>query len=250
MIVHQAIQMGHVRLGRLPRTKHWNDVVRLIGEDGDIELVAAASARAAENGLDRASRDPALVHAFWLLTQLPQAARGPGFSDRLNELGLVVSSQPSLLEIVGAFANALDRETRTVGGRFDFGEMAQLAATELLASLVGREAATLFGTTAADVQEAIARLGSSSRFSVLAREFFSRLTQRSLGYFLSLELSNHVGFEKRFASISQHTNFNIALDQHCREASRIIKEFAGEWYGKTIFEQGGSARRRLVILPM
>jgi hypothetical protein len=31
-----------------------------------------------------------------------------------------------------------------------------------------------------------------------------------------------------------NTAFNAALDLHCREASRIIKEFAGGWYGKTL----------------
>ena len=30
-----------------------------------------------------------------------------------------------------------------------------------------------------------------------------------------------------------------ALDQHCREASRIIKEFSGGWYGKTLYEKKG-----------
>jgi hypothetical protein len=27
------------------------------------------------------------------------------------------------------------------------------------------------------------------------------------------------------------------LDLHCREASRIIKEFAGGWYGKTLQQE-------------
>ena len=37
-----------------------------------------------------------------------------------------------------------------------------------------------------DVQQALAKLGTSGRFSIVARDFFSRLTSRSLGYFLSL----------------------------------------------------------------
>ena len=43
----------------------------------------------------------------------------------------------------------------------------------------------------------------------------------------------------RFASIGEHREFNAALDQHCREASRIIKEFSGGWYGKTLYEKKG-----------
>jgi hypothetical protein len=34
---------------------------------------------------------------------------------------------------------------------------------------------------------------------VLTREFFGRLTQRSLDYYLSRELSNHIGPGQRFA---------------------------------------------------
>ena len=65
-------------------------------------------------------------------------------------------------------------------------------------------------------------------------DFFSRLTTRSLGYFLSRELSKHVGPNKKFAVIGDHSNFNAALDLHCREASRIIKEISAGWYGQRL----------------
>ena len=67
--------MGHVRLGTLPKTLKWQQVVGLITEGADVARIAAASADAAEYGLERASADQAFAHAFWLLTQIPQAAR-------------------------------------------------------------------------------------------------------------------------------------------------------------------------------
>jgi hypothetical protein len=226
--------MGHVRLGALPRTQKWKQVVSLIAGGANVEGIAAASADAAESGLERASRDEGLAHVFWLLSQIPQAARAGDFSERLAELGLRVPSEPTLLEIVAAFTRAVDGRVRESGKRTDLGEMAQLAGSETLASLVGRELPSLFGPTAADVRLAVAKLGTSDRFSVLARDFFSRLTSRSLGYFLSRELSKHVGPNKRFAGVGEHSEFNAALDLHCREASRIIKEFSGGWYGKAL----------------
>jgi hypothetical protein len=229
--------MGHIRLGTLPKTKKWNQVVSLIAAGADIERVAAASADAAEHGLERASHDEGLAHAFWLLTQIPQAARQSNFSERLWELGLTVSSKPTLLEIVAAFTRAVDGHVRESSKRSDLGEMAQHAASETLASLAGRELPSLFGPTATDVQQALAKLGTSDRFSIVARDFFSRLTSRSLGYFLSRDLSKHVGPNKRFAAVSEHGDFNAALDLHCREASRIIKEFSGGWYGKTLQQE-------------
>jgi hypothetical protein len=234
--------MGHIRLGTLPRTRKWNQVVELIASDAKVEGIAAASAEAAENGLERASRDEGLAHVSWLLTQIPEAARGGNFSERLAELGLQVSNEPTLLEILAAFTRAVDSHVRHGGKRTDLGEMAQLAGSETLASLLGRELPSLFGPTAADVRLAVAKLGTSDQFSILAREFFSRLVSRSLGYFLSRELSKHVGPNKRFAAVGEHSEFNVALDLHCRQASRIIKEFSGGWYGKTLHQEKAITR--------
>ena len=214
--------MGHIRLGTLPKTRKWQQVVSLITEGADVERIAAASADAAEHGLERASSDQALAHAFWLLTQLPQAARQSDFADhayaaRTGGIGQADSSWRSS----AAFTNAVDLRVREAGKRTDLGEMAQHAAAETLTSLVGRELPSLFGPTAGDVQQALAKLGTSDRFSIVARDFFSRLaTSRSLGYFLSRELSKHVGPNKRFAAVGDHSDFNAALDLHCREASR------------------------------
>ena len=194
--------MGHIRLGTLPKTRKWNQVVTLITGGADVDRIAAASADAAEHGLERASQDEGLAHTFWLLTQIPQAAQQPNFSERLWELGLTgLSSKPTLFEIVAAFTRAVDGHVRKRAKRTDLGEMAQHAASETLASLAGRELPSLFGPTETDVQQALAKLGRSDRFSIVARDFFSRLTSRSLGYFLSRELSKHVGPNKRFAAI-------------------------------------------------
>jgi hypothetical protein len=229
--------MGHIRLGTLPRTQKWDQVVGLIAAGAELPQIAAASADAAENSLEAASRDEGFAHAFWLLTQIPRAARQPNFANRLWELGLTVSGNPTLLEIVAAFTRAVDSHVSERGKRSDLGEMAQHAASETIATLAGRELPGLIGASTGDVQRALAKLGTSDCFSVVARDFFSRLTSRSLGYFLSRELSKHVGPDKRFRSISEHSEFKDALELHCREASRILKEFSSDWYGKRLYER-------------
>jgi hypothetical protein len=107
--------MGHIRLGTLSKTRKWQQVVGLIADGADVGRIAAASADAAEHGLERASQDQGLSHAFWLLTQIPQAARQPDFADQLKRLGLEVSGKPTLLDIVGAFTNAVDLRVREAG---------------------------------------------------------------------------------------------------------------------------------------
>ena len=109
--------MGHIRLGSLPRTRKWQQVVGLLDAGAGTPQIAAATLGAAERGLEEAARDPALVHSFWLLTQLPLCARKDSFVAELNKVGITVSSEPTLFELVGGFADAVDSHVRRTGGR-------------------------------------------------------------------------------------------------------------------------------------
>ena len=117
-----------------------------------------ATAKAAETDLANASGDPAFLHAFWLLTQIPLAARGPEFAQDLRRLGLELPDQPGLMTIVGALSSAVDAHARERGGRTDLGEMAQMAAVESLVAVVAPTLPSLFGPSPQDVQRAVGRL--------------------------------------------------------------------------------------------
>ena len=243
--------MGHVRLGVLPKSRKWNQVVDELRLGTDIGAVAASAADAAETSLQAASNDPAFLHAFWLLTQVPLAARGPDFADDLRRLGVQVPDQPSLMDVVAAISGAVDRYAREQGGRTDLGEMAQMAAVESLTALVGPNLPSLFEPNPGEVQRAIGRFAGGDRFSALAREFFARLTQRSLDYYLSRELSKHIGAGERFRDDAARSQFDDALDRHCREASLIVEAFAGGWYGKNVYLGDGltpDATRRFALV--
>jgi hypothetical protein len=231
--------MGHVRLGVLPTSRKWRQVVHELRLGADVDTVAAAAADAAEAALHGASRDPAFLHAFWLLTQIPLAARGPAFADDLRSLGLEIPDRPSLMDVAAAYSGAVDRHIRRTGGRTDLGEMAQMAAVESLTAAVAPHLPSLFGPTPEEVRREIGRCASGDRFAALAREFFARLTQRSLDYYLSRELANHTGNGQRFADDAARARFDEALWRHCREASRIVEAFAGGWYGRNVYQRDG-----------
>lgn len=231
--------MGHIRLGVLPKSRKWRQVVEELRLGANVGTIAASAADAAEASLQSAARDPAFLHSLWLLSQIPLAARSSAFAEDLRCLGVPVPDRPSLMDVVAAFSAAVDRHAREKGGRTDLGEMAQMAAVESLTAAVGPDLPSLFGPEPADVQRALGRFANGDRFSALAREFFARLTRRSLDYYLSRELSNHIGPGERFADDGTRALFDAALDRHCREASRIIEEFAGGWYGKTVYQREG-----------
>lgn len=231
--------MGHVRLGILPKSRKWNQVVDELRLGAEVEEVAAVAADAAESSLQAASKDPTFLHAFWLLTQVPPAARGPQFEADLHRLDIEVPVRPSLMDVAAGISAAVDRHARAAGGRTDLGEMAQMAAVESLVALVAPGLPSLFEPSAGEIQREIGRLAGGERFSALAREFFARLMQRSLDYYLSRELSNHIGASERFASDAARSQFDAALGRHCREAARIVEAFAGGWYGKNVYQGPG-----------
>lgn len=229
--------MGHTRLGRLPRTRNWQDVIDLVGAGVATADIAAATLNASKGGLEDAARDPALLHSFWLLTQLPLCARRDDFIGELSKIGVSVDTEPSLMELVGGFADAVDAHVYRVGGRTDLGEMAQMGAAETLASVLGQRTTNLFGSTHEDVRRELARLGTPVNFSVIARDFFARLTERYLTYFLSRELSNELH------TVGSNRQFRDALSLHCRQASKIVEQFAQDWFSKANYQGGITPRK-------
>jgi hypothetical protein len=224
--------MGHIRLGRLPRTRKWQQVVGLVDAGADTAGIAAATLDASRRGLEDAARDPALVHSFWLLTQMPLCARRPDFVEELSKVGVSVAPEPTLMELVGGLSDAVDAHVHRTGHRTDLGEMAQMGAAESLTSVLRQRTTTLFGSTSEDVRRELARLGTPVKFSTLARDFFARLTERYLTYFLSRELSNQL------ESVAANRQFRAALSLHCKQASKIVEKFAADWFSKANYRGG------------
>jgi hypothetical protein len=229
--------MGHQRLARLPRSRPWNYVVGLIVDHADTAAIAAAASQAAERSMIDASEDPITKYSMWFLARLPLAARERDFHSTMSALGLQCPDRPSLADIVCAVMAAIDHKV-PVHKRTDYGEIAELSAAEAMYYVFGREYDQLFDAGPDHTQSVIASFGTVAQFPVLARDFFARLIRRHLDYYLSRELSRHVGPGRRFATVREHQAFEAALDQHCRETTRIIQEYSGEWLSKQNFQGG------------
>jgi hypothetical protein len=236
--------MGHIRLGELSRTRQWAEVVALLEGGAHARQVANASIRAAEQGLRRAPRDQGVLQAVELLMRLPHAARAPDFADALNRCGVRVPGPPTLMELVGAVADALDARLDNNRGRTDLGEMAQMATAEALAGLLGERTNLLYEAGADDVRRALGGLATVAGFGAFSRRYFARLTFKVLDYFLSRVLSDLVGEGARFTTLARQAEFSEALETHCGEAAAIVQRFAGEWLSKEHWERGEVPPRR------
>lgn len=230
--------LGHIHLGVLPNTKKWRAVVELLDSAAADGRIIAASAEAAERDLSGAAENPVFVEAVRLLAMIPQAATDADFGLRLRDLGLQVGNRPTLPEILTATGDWLDRSQTGHPAKTDFSELARRALLGTLASGIGADLPGLFSATPEDVKAATARLARPAHFSPFARRFFTRLLSETLSSYLDRTLSTRVGPGRRFADIGERAAFDSALNQFCMEATRIIREFSGGWYGKTLHREG------------
>lgn len=237
--------MGHIRLGTLPQSKKWRDVIQLLETSAPLEDIAEAAARASELDLRRASDDPNFQFVAQLLVKLPLLARAPGFEAALSELGVERSAMESVPGLLAGLSDAITRHNFDLGRSSDAGEMARAALLECLSVQMRDRLPTLFEPTRQEVRQALASFASGQGFAVLARDFFARLSYRSLDYYLSREMANHTGAGKRFADDAARVEFSRALSQHTFEASRIVQEFAGGWYGKTVWKEQALSQEKI-----
>lgn len=224
-----------MRLGTLPRSKRWRDVVDLLDLDGSLRDVAEAAAWASEADLSHASDDPHFQYVTSLLVQLPLAARAPGFENGLERLGIDRDRGVSVTALLSGIDEAIERQAFEGGRTSDAGELARASLLETLSESLRGRLPTLFEPTPQEVRKTLASFAGGDRFALLARDFFARLTYRSLDWYLSRELANHTGPGRRFDTDADRTEFQSALAQHAYEASRIVETYAGGWYGKTVW---------------
>lgn len=229
--------MGHIRLGTLQQSKKWLDVIGLLETDADIESIAEAAARASERDLKRASDDPYFQFVSQLLVKLPILARTPGFDAEMASIGVASDSLESVTSLLAGLNQAIGQQAFELGQGSDAGELARSALLECLSVQLRDKLPTLFEPTPQEVRKALASFAGGQEFSVLARDFFARLSYRSLDYYLSRELADHIGTDKRFGNDGERVAFEAALRQHTFEASKIVESFAGGWYGKTVWKE-------------
>jgi hypothetical protein len=187
--------------------------------------------------------DPVFVETLRLLAMIPQAAKGEDFGDGLRRLDLRCGSNPSLADLLISVSRRLD-EVGKPDRQNDFSGLSRRALLGTLSDQVTDRLPGLFAATPTDIRDVLRSLSTSKGFAGLARGFFTRLLGDVLGYWLDRVASTRVGPGQRFADAAARNAFDAALDLHAFETTRIIREFAGGWYGATLHREGSITSQR------
>lgn len=236
--------MGHTRLGTIPKSRRWTAVVAELGSFessalhagpdavGSVAAIADRTLQAAEGGLEKAINNSGLRFAFYLLTQLALSARTKEWSRALKKFGIEISDDSSIFDLTVGLQSAVDRHVAEYSHPNDISEMAQQAVGEAVAALATAESMTLFGSGREELQRAIRSLSTRRGFSDLGQTFFARFTSRFLNFYLSRLTGGSL------PQVGDISSFNKALQTHCEQSARVVRDFCGEWFSKTEYLEG------------
>jgi len=225
--------MGHIRIGILPKTRGWKQVIALLDSaDSSSSAVAMATAKAAKDFFSQQKNDPALAFSYWLLTQITSRAKSKDYLEEIRKIGLDISKIENAFDFLGSITTFTRAQIKSRGATFPISEFSQLSLREVLTETIGQQSQTLFGTTQEDVILACRKYSTPNQFAKLARLYFAKVLNRVLQFFISKESPNRIGLERKFKDISDLSNFDLALEAYCFQSAKIVEEFAGGWYSK------------------
>src|SRR2546423_1207209 len=138
--------MGHVRLGTIPKSKAWSQVVSVLTKSAQasedmaetsfrssppqrglrvqdqstplpvrhpyqlaVGDIAAQTLVAAEKALNRASDDLGFRYTFFLLTRVAAASRSPTWYDALRQYGVQLDPTSTAFDLTTGFQDAIDQ---------------------------------------------------------------------------------------------------------------------------------------------
>jgi hypothetical protein len=187
--------MGHTRLGKIPTTRKWREVVGvfaaaknptgLSSQSNEIAHLATSTIRASSEALRAGIKDGGLAFVFYFLTQLALSTRRRRAQEALTSLGLRLPDNPTHLDLTVEIHRLIDEHFKEIGRKSDVAELAQLAVGETLANYLRNRPRDLFASSQDQLFDDLRQLGSQRTFGEISRVFFSNFMSRMLGFYLS-----------------------------------------------------------------
>ena len=226
--------MGHERVGALPRTTRWANVVdRIVAEadlDGDVRELASSTLENVRSRLLAIHRDTGFVASFQFLLGLALSASPDVDRASLGELAVDLEDNPSPLNL----ANALDRYVADNRQSAEYAEIARKAAVDVISAWTEQQTRQLSFTGEHEQASEVWRRASDGRgFCEVARLFFGKFVERYLNYFLGREASSHLANTDDRDRLARRLGDHVDdVSHHAFETARITQSFAAGWFNR------------------
>ena len=224
--------MGHERVGALPRTQRWQNVVGGIADaasvEGDVSGLANATLENVRSRLLTIHRDTGFVASFQFLLGLALSA-SPGINrPSLGELAIDLEANPSPLKLSSVLCQYVADNRQSA----EYAEIARKAAVDVISIWTEKQTRQLSFTGENErASEVWRRASNGSGFCEVARLFFGKFVERYLNYFIGREASSHLANTDDRERLARRLGDHVdGVSHHAFETARITQSFAAGWF--------------------
>jgi hypothetical protein len=228
--------LGHRRIGFLPKSQKWREIVRQIGDfeigEASVDAIVRQTTEGVRQTFDDVDTERNLQRAFHFIVAIAVAAREDNPAASLKQIGIQSSLDISPIGLADSFRKWMSpfptSEEKGIVERAaldSIGEWLQVEAAKTEGGLFGAESRTTF--------QLLQRASDGAGFCELSRVFFGRFTHGFLTYFLDREASTAIPDPLRrnaFANaIQRHVDM---VSRHAFETAKLTQSFAAGWFNK------------------
>ena len=224
--------MGHERVGALPHTKRWKDVVAQMAESSgsreDVAAIANATLQNVRAQFRKIHSDDGVVAAFQFLVALTKSASLSDLGEASFSPRVDLEGSPSTLRLIAQLRSWVKAQE----GSSEYADIAAKASADAISLWSAQHGmqASLF-TGPADSRDIWQRADNGAGFCEVSRLFFSKFTERYLNYFLEREASaSMASISERDRLASQLRDHIDGVSRFAFETSRITQSFAAGWF--------------------
>ncbi len=232
--------MGHERIGYLPKSKKWRDIVREVANfSASGESIAQIADQTTKNVINRYENigsDKGVLSAFKFLILLVQSTNQKNSSAFLEKHGINLSSNFNLLSLSKAIREYINLNSDSK----EYSSFANHALIETVSQWSKQnqiQQQILFDTSVNSFAE-WRPAAEGSGFCELSRLFFANFTDTYLRYFLEREASAKINNLFDRDAFSKKLDEHVGdVSKHAFETAKITQSFSAGWFNKNAKDQ-------------
>ena len=231
--IRVAIQLGHERIGFLPHTRQWNQIVGELSKysagEASVTAIAAQTLDAVRSTYKKMPFDESVIKAICFLTTLAFSSKQENQVAFLNDHGYSVDSQLSLFSLMISAKQYIVTET----GSLETNKIACDAAMQAVIRYQKDHETGQLSLFSDTEQSVWSNNDSGAAFCEMARSFFADFTERQIRYYIERTAASSIDDYEALDSFNRQLKAQSkAIANHTFEISKLTESFAAGWYNK------------------
>ncbi len=227
--------MGHERVGILPKSKKWREIViDIVDFDSDkpeITPIVQKTLEGVRNQFDNLQYDKSVFEIFKFLILLSISGKRENQKEFLSSLDINIPKNQSALGLAKSLNKYL--ESQGVNSK-EFESLAKSSAFDTIADWYEKSSTNQFLLfDKQNISDVWSTAADGRGFCELSRIYFSNLVERYLKYFVEREASSKMPFFKDRNSLNSQLEKHIdQISKHAFETTKITQSYSAGWFNK------------------